>query len=156
MQNHIVLVLAGAAAHFAAGWALNCDMLLGKLGKQDKEKKSCGFHKDMRINMALQLLASVVLTIATVAAMVIFEKAQTPSMISDMLARVSGMFFEQNNMPGMMNALHTSLFIWAGFIVPTSAGEVIWCGHHWRSWAREMVCELLQLEAVAVTVALMA
>ncbi len=40
MHHHVTVVLAGAAAHYLTGWVLNCDMLLGKIWKHEKDKKS--------------------------------------------------------------------------------------------------------------------
>ncbi len=148
-MNHVTVVLAGAAAHFMTGWVLCSDMVFGKFWKQDK--KAC-LHKDMRVNLALQFAASLALSAATVAALVIFEKAQAPSMIQDLLSKATSLFLSQESMKGSMNALHTAIFIWAGFIVPTSASEVIWCGHHWKSWVAEMVAKLLELAVLAAVV----
>lgn len=150
MMNHFTVVLVGATAHFLTGWALCSDMIFGRIWKENK--KACGLHKDMRINLALQFAASLALAAATVAALVIFEKAQAPSMIEDMLSKITSLFFSKENMKGSMNALHTAIFIWAGFIVPTSASEVIWCGHHWKLWIVEMIAKLLELSVLAVVV----
>ena len=154
-HNHVVLVLAGGAAHFLTGWALNSDMLLGQFWKKDKDKaKSCGLSKDMRMNMAAQLVASVALSMATCVAIAVFEKYQAPALVSkDAMAKLFSMFFSpENATKSFMNAFHTVLFIWAGFIIPTSVGEVIWCGHNWKSWMLEMGMELAGLTAIAATV----
>jgi hypothetical protein len=155
MHNHVVLVLAGGAAHFLTGWALNSDMLFGQLWKKDKDKsKSCGFSKDMRINIAAQLVASLALSVATCVAIAVFEKYQAPAAVSkDAMAKLFSMFFSpENATKSFMNAFHTVMFIWAGFIIPTSVGEVIWCGHNWKNWMLEMGMELAGLLAIAATV----
>jgi len=153
MQHHLTVVLAGAAAHFFTGWILNCDMFLGKIWKQEKPKKDCGLSKDMRINLAAQVLASLALAIATCVAIAIFEKSQISSAGKGALEKLANMFFNQENtVKSMMNSIHTVLFIWAGFVLPISAEEVIWCGHNWKHWMLEMVSELIGLIAIAMAV----
>ena len=152
MYHHITVVLAGAAAHFMTGWILNCDMLLGKIWKSEKDKKSC-LSKDMRINLAAQALASLALAIATAVAIAIFEKSQMPSMAQGALEKLANLFFSKDHsVKNMMNSIHTVIFIWAGFIIPSSAEEVIWCGHNWKHWALEMISKLISLIAIAATV----
>lgn len=155
MHNHVVLVLAGGAAHFLTGWALNSDMLFGQLWKKDKDtSKSCGFSTDMRMNIAAQLVASMALSVATCVAIAVFEKYQAPAVVSkDAMAKLFSMFFSpEHSAKNFMNAFHTVMFIWAGFIIPTSVGEVIWCGHNWKNWMVEMGMELAGLLAIAATV----
>lgn len=154
MYNHVTIVLAGAAAHFVTGWVLNSEMLLGKIWKSEKDKKAChGLSKDMRINMAFQLLASIVLAIATCVAISIFEKSQIPTLAKNSLEKLANLFFNQDHtVKSLTNSVHTVLFIWAGFIVPSSACEVIWCGHNWKHWMLESLADLLGLVAIAATV----
>lgn len=154
MQHHITVVLAGAAAHFATGWALNSDMLLGKVWKQEKDKKACGtLSKDMRINLAAQVAASIVLAVATCAAIAVCDKAQVGAVAKTSLEKVANMFFGQEHAPkSMMHSMHTILFIWAGFLLPISAEEVIWCGKSMKHWALEAMSQLLSLAALAAAV----
>jgi Protein of unknown function (DUF1761) len=152
MHNHITIVVAGAAAHFVTGWVLNSHMLLGKVWKEEKEKKA-PFSKDMRINFAAQAVASLVLAIAVAVAISIFDKAQVASTAKTALEKLAGMFFSQEHSGrSMMNSIHTVLFIWAGFLLPVSAQEVIWCGKQVKHFALEAVMELLSLVAIAATV----
>jgi hypothetical protein len=154
IQHHITVVLAGAAAHFATGWALNSDMLLGKIWKQEKDKKACtGLSKDMRINLAAQVAASIVLAIATCVALAIFEKAQICGAVKTSLEKVASLFFNKEHaIKSMMNSMHTILFVWAGFILPISAQEVIWCGKSLKHWALESMSDLLCLMSLAAAV----
>lgn len=154
MHNQITIVLVGAAAHFLTGWVLNCDMLLGKIWKQDKDKKSCGsLSKDMRINLGAQMLASIALAIATCVAIAIFEKAQVPAVAKTALERLANLFFNQDHtVKSLMNSIHTVLFVWAGFVLPISAQEVIWCGKSVKHWMLESMSELLGLISIAVVV----
>lgn len=160
MHNHVVLVLAGGAAHFLTGWVLSSDMLLGQFWKKNKAKNkdastSCCLSKDMRINMAAQLIASMALSIATCVAIAVFEKYQAPvaAVGKDAMAKIFSMFFTQaHSTKNFMNAFHTVLFIWAGFLIPTSAGQVIWCGHSWKNWLLEIGMDLTGLLAIAGTV----
>jgi len=152
MYHHVTVVLAGAAAHFMSGWILSNDMLLGRILKDEKDKKKC-LSKDMHMNMAAQFAASLVLAIAVAVAISIFEKSQVQSMAEGALEKLANLFFSKDHsVKNMMNSVHTVLFIWAGFIVPTSAGEVIWCGHNWKNWITEMIMELIGLVAIAATV----
>lgn len=152
MHNHITLVLAGGAAHFFTGWVLSNNALLGQFFKKDGAKK-CGMSKDMNMNLAAQFAASLALSIATCIAISIFEKYQAPAVASDALSKLFSMFFKPEHAhKSFMNAMHTVLFIWAGFIIPTSVSEVIWCGHNWKGWMREMAMELIGLTAIAITV----
>lgn len=154
MHHHAVVVLAGAAAHFATGWVLNCDMFLGKIWKHEKDKKACGMlSKDMRINMACQVAASIAIAIATCIAISVFEKSQVSALGKSALEQLAGLFFGQaNGAKNFVHAAHTVLFIWAGFLLPVSAQEVIWCGHNWKHWMLESVADLLGLLAIAATV----
>ena len=154
MHHHLIVVAAGATAHFLTGWVLNCELLLGRIWKHEKDKKACGtLSKDMRINLGAQILASIALAIATCVAIAIFEKAQVPAAGRTALEKLAGLFFNQDHtVKSMMNSMRTVLFIWAGFMLPTSAGEVIWCGHNWKHWILEMMSELIGLIAIAATV----
>jgi len=153
IQNQVVLVLAGGAAHFFTGWVLNNQMLLGQFFKKDSTKK-CGLSKDMNINLAAQFTASVALSIATCVAISVFEKYQCPSVPLDTLSKLLSIFFKSEaTNTGFMKALHTIIFIWAGFIIPTSISEVIWCGHNWKNWMLEMAMELIGLSSIALTIA---
>jgi len=152
MQHHLTIVTAGAAAHFVTGWILNSDMLLGKIWKQEKDKKA-PFSKDMRINLAAQVVASIILAIATCVAIAIFEKAQVPVAGKTALEKLANLFFNQDHTSkSMMNSMHTVLFVWAGFLLPVSAQEVIWCGKELQHWALESMSEILGLMAIAATV----
>ena len=156
MQNYITLVLAGGAAHFVTGWAVNSDLLLGQFWKKDKTK-SCGLSKDMNVNLAAQFTASLALATATTVAICVFEKYQTPVVVNDAMSKLFSLFFSPEHAgKSLMNAFHTVLFIWAGFIIPTSVGEVIWCGHNWKFWMMEMGGELLGLMSIAATVVFLA
>ncbi len=152
IENQMIVVLAGAAAHFLTGWACS-KLLLRKFWKDDKEKaKSCGLHQDMKINIALQLIASLALAAATCAAICAFKQNQSMSMLENILASISGLFFNQNNSQNMMHAVHSVMFIWVGFIVPTSVSEVIWCGHNWKNWMMEMASQLIELVVLAMVI----
>lgn len=157
IDHNITVVLAGASAHFLTGWVLNCDMLLGKLWKKEKKSKYSGLSKDIRVNLAAQFLVSIALTVATCVAITICKKTQGPTIGEDVLERLTDLFFNQENtMKSMANSIRIVLFIWAGFIVPSSIGEVIWCGHDFKAWAIEMVCDFLGLAAIAATVTYLA
>ncbi len=152
MQHHLTVVAAGAAAHFVTGWVLNSDMLLGKIWKQEKDKKA-PLSKDMRINLAAQVVASIVLAIATCVAIAIFEKAQVPAAGKTALEKLANLFFNQDHtVKSMMNSIHTVLFVWAGFLLPVSAQEVVWCRKELKHWALESMSDLLGLMAIAATV----
>lgn len=152
MYHHFTVVLAGAAAHFVSGWILSNDMLLGRILKSEKNKKNC-LSKDMHINIGAQFAASLALAIAVAVAISIFEKSQIQSMAEGALEKLANLFFSKDHsVKNMMNSIHTVMFIWAGFIIPTSAGTVIWCGHNWKNWIIEMVMELVGLIAIAATV----
>ena len=139
MQHQVTIVLAGAAAHFMTGWVLNSDMVLGKIWKQEKDKKAAGnLSKDMRVNLVAQFAASIALAIATCVAIAIFEKSQVPMSAKSALEQLANMFFNQDHsVKSMMNSMRTVLFIWAGFLLPISAEEVIWCGKSMKHWALE-------------------
>ncbi|MGZ6254701.1 MAG: DUF1761 domain-containing protein [Candidatus Chromulinivorax sp.] len=156
MAHHFIVVLAGGAAHFFSGWFLNSNLVLGKIWKEEKEKNKdakCVLSKDMRINIAAQIVASVALSIATCIAISIFEKSQMPIASKNLLEQIAGLFFGQaQNSKNMMSAIHAVLFIWAGFILPISAEEVIWCNHNWKHWILERSANLISLIAIAATV----
>lgn len=158
MQHHFMVVAAGAATHFAAGWILNSDMLLGKLWKKEKDKKGChGFSKDMRINLGAQAVASLVLSIATCVAISLFAKSQSPMLASSALEKIAGMFFSQEHaIKNMMHSMYTVLFVWAGFMLPMSGQEVIWCGKDLRHWMLESASDVLCLMALAAMVTYLA
>ena len=150
MHNHITIVAAGAAAHFVTGWVLSSHILLGKIRK---EEKKAHLSKDMHINLAAQALVSLILAIAVAVAISIFDKAQVASAAKTALEKLAGMFFGQEHSGrSMMNSIHTVLFIWAGFLLPVSAQEVIWCGKEVKHFALDAVMELLGLVAIAATV----
>ena len=150
MEHHFTIVAAGAAAHFVTGWVLNSDLLLGKIWKQEKKAH---LSKDMRINLAAQLVVSIVLAIATCIAIAIFEKSQVPAAGKTALDKLANLFFNQDHTSkSMMNSMHTVLFVWAGFLLPASAHEVIWCGKELQHWALESMSEILCLMAIAATV----
>jgi len=153
MYHNVLVVAAGAVAHFATGWALYSNKAFGKLWKHDKARaKFCTPGKDVRINMAVQFGASLALSIATCAAIFIFSKSQS-SITSDLVVKISNWMFNQKEaVEAVKNPFYTVLFIWGGFILPTAAGEVIWCDHNWKNWTMEMICELLGLLAIAATV----
>jgi len=152
MHHHITVVLAGAAAHFATGWALNSEMLLGKFFKKNKAKP-VAMHKDMRVNLAAQLVASIALSVATCVVICMISKTATPTTATDALSRFASMFFNQASSPkNLMCSLRTIIFIWAGFIVPSSACEVIWCGHNLKNWLVEMGMDLAGLIAITLTI----
>ena len=154
MHHHLVVVAAGAAAHFVTGWVLNCELLLGKIWKHEKDKKACGtLSKDMRVNLAAQIVASIALAIGVSVAIAIFNKAQVPAAGTTALEKLANLFFNQDHTTkSMMNSMYTVLFVWAGFILPNCASEVIWCGHNWRHWLLEQAADLLGLMAIAATV----
>ncbi len=154
MLHHVTVALAGAAAHYMTGWVLNSDALLGKIWKHEKDKKACGnLSKDMRVNLALQAFASLVLSVGVCVAIAIFEKSQLSMVSKSVLEQMAHMFFNANNHArSMMHSMYIVVFIWAGFILPFSAEEVIWCGHNWKHWALESVKHLLGLMAIAATV----
>lgn len=154
MHNHITIVLAGAAAHFATGWILNCDMLLGKIWKSEKDKKNCHLaSKDMRINLGVQLAISVVLSIATCVAIAIFEKSQMPVHAQTALEKLANLFFNQSHAEkSLTNSLYPVVFVWAGFVFPISAQEVIWCGKNLKHWVLESMSDLASLMALAAAV----
>lgn len=154
MLHHISVALAGAAAHYMTGWALNSDMLLGKIWKHEADKKACGnLSKDMRVNLGLQAVASLILSVGVCVAIAIFEKAQLSMASKSALEKLAHIFFnDNNNARSMMNSMYIVVFIWAGFILPFSAEEVIWCGHNWKHWALESIKHLICLVAVAATV----
>jgi len=157
MMNHVTVILAGAAAHFATGWVLNCDMLLGKIWKAEKDKKASCLSKDMRVNLAAQALISIVLAIAVSVAITIFEKSQVPAIGKGALEKLASLFFNQDHtLHNLMNSIHSVLFIWAGFILPVSAEDVIWCGHNVKHWILEMLSELCGLIAIAAVVTYLA
>lgn len=155
MHHHFTVVLAGAAAHFLTGWVLNCDMFLGKIWKHEKhekEGKNCS-KKDMRISIAAQIIVSIALAIATSVAIAIFEKSQIPSMAQSALEKLASLFFNKSTTTkDFMDSIRIVMFIWAGFIIPTSIEDVIWCSSNWKHWALEMLSELLGLIAIALTV----
>ncbi len=154
MQHHLMVVAAGAATHFAAGWILNSDMLLGKIWKQGKEKKAChGFSKDMRINLGAQAAASIVLSIATCVAISLFAKSQSPMLAKGALEQLAAMFFNQEHaIKNMMHSMYTVMFIWVGFILPLSGQEVIWCGKDLKHWMLESASDVACLMALAAMV----
>lgn len=154
MMNQVSIVLAGASAYFLTGWALNSQMLLGKLWKDEKDKKACGSSsKDMHFNLGAEVLVSLVLAIATCVAISIFEKTQVPVAAKSALEKLSQMFFNQDNSSkSMLHSMYTILFIWVGFILPVSVEEVIWCGHKWKHWILQMISKLIGLMAIAATV----
>lgn len=154
MHNQVTIVLVGAAAHFVTGWVLNSDMLLGKIWKQEKDKKSGGsLSKDMRVNLGAQMLASIALAIATCVAIAIFEKSQVPNLAKTALERLANLFFNQDHTArNLMNSVRTVLFVWAGFVLPMSAQEVIWCGKSLKHWMLESMSDLLGLVAIAAVV----
>ena len=154
MLHHVSVALAGAAAHYVTGWALNSEMLLGKIWKHEADKKACGnLSKDMRVNLALQAVASLMLSVGVCVAIAIFEKAQLSMVSKSALEKLAGIFFnEGNNARSMMNSMYIVLFVWAGFVLPFSAEEVIWCGHDWKHWALESAKHLISLAAIAATV----
>lgn len=156
IQNHLVLVLAGGAAHFLTGWVFTSEMFLGQYWKKEKNKdKQAHLSNDMRINMAAQLAASIALSMATCVAICVFEKYQAPVTVAgkQTIAKFFSMFITKAHASkSFMNAFQTAMFIWAGFIIPTSVGEVIWCGHSWKNWVLEMGMELTGLMAIAATV----
>ena len=155
IENQMIVIAAGAVAHFFAGWACS-KLLLRKFWENNKEKtNACGLHQDMKVNIALQLIASLALAAATCAAICVFQKNQSMSMLENMLASISGLFFNQSSSQNMMHAVHSVMFIWAGFIVPTSASEVIWCGHNWKNWMLEMVAQLIELIVLAVVIVIL-
>lgn len=154
MHHHVTVVLAGATAHFMTGWILNSPILLGRIWKHEQNNKACGnASADMKINVALQIVASIGLAVATCIAIALFEKAQSPIAAKNAMEKLAHLFFNQDHsVKNFMNAFHTVLFIWAGFILPISAEEVIWCGHHWKHWALESLSHLIGLVAIAATV----
>lgn len=154
MLHHATVALAGAAAHYMTGWALNSELVLGKLWKHEKDQKACGnLSKDMRVNLALQAFASLVLSVGVCVAIAIFEKAQLSMVSKSALEQLAHLFFSSNQqVKSMMHSMHVVLFIWAGFILPFSAEEVIWCGHNWKHWMLESVKHLISLSAIAITV----
>ena len=154
MHHHITVVLAGAAAHYLTGWVLNSDMLLGKIWKHEKDKKACGMlSKDIRVNLGVQALASIALAIAVCVAIAIFEKSQVPVAAKGALEKLANLFFNQDHtVKSMLNSMYTVMFIWAGFVIPLSAEEVIWCGHNWKHWMLESASQLLGLIAIAAVV----
>ena len=154
IPNHITLVLAGGAAHFFTGWVLNSDMLLGQVWKSKDAAKKCGLSKNMNVNLAAQFAASLALSAATCVAICVFEKHQASGLTQDAMSRLHSLFFSPEHAgKSLMQALHTVTFIWAGFIIPTSVGEVIWCGHNWKMWMIEMGMELAGLISIAATIA---
>ncbi|MDP3788746.1 MAG: DUF1761 family protein [Candidatus Chromulinivorax sp.] len=159
MQHHLMVVAAGAATHFAAGWILNSDMLLGKIWKKEsKDKKAChGFSKDMRINLGAQAVASVVLAVATCVAISLFAKSQSPMLAKGALEKIAGMFFSQEHaIKNMMHSMYTVLFVWAGFVLPMSGQEVIWCGKDLKHWMLESASDVVCLMALAAMVTYLA
>ncbi len=157
IPNHVTLVLAGGAAHFFTGWVLNCDMLLGKVWKSKDAAKKCGLSKNMNVNLAAQFAASLALSAATCVAICVFEKHQVSGIAQDALSKVYSLFFSPEHVgKSFEHAFKTILFIWAGFIIPTSVGEVIWCGHNWKMWMMEMGSELVGLLAIATTIVFLA
>ncbi len=154
MLHHLTVALAGAAAHYMTGWALNSELVLGKLWKHEKDQKACGnLSQDMRVNLALQAFASLVLSVGVCVAIAIFEKAQLSMVSKSALEQLAHVFFSSNQqVKSMMHSMHVVLFIWAGFILPFSAEEVIWCGHNWKHWMLESVKHLISLSAIAITV----
>jgi len=157
MDHNITVILAGASAHFLTGWFLNCNMFISKLSKKEKKSKSCGLGKGVGINIAAQFLVSIALTVATCVAITMCQKAQGPTIGEDVLERLTSLFFnEETSMQGMIDSMRTVSFIWAGFIIPSSIGEVIWCGHDLKSWMLEMACDFLGLAAIAATVTFLA
>jgi len=151
MENHVALILAGGTAHFVTGWIFNCNMLLGQFWKKEIVKKP-GLSKDVHVNLGVKFAASIALSIATCVAITVFEKYQAPVPHNAMSKLFSLFFNPEHAGKNFMYAFHTILFIWAGFIVPTSIGEVLWCGHNWKIWMIEMAGELLGLLAIAATV----
>ncbi len=152
MEHHVTIVLAGAAAHFVTGWVLNSEMLLGKVWKHDK-KGVAHFSKDMRVNLGVQFAASIILAIATCVAIAIFEKAQVPVAGKTALEKLANLFFSQDHTSkSMLNSIYTILFIWAGFLLPVSAQEVVWCGKELKHFLLESMSDLLGLMAIAAVV----
>ena len=154
MHHHLTVVLAGTAAHFLTGWLINSDLLLGKIWKNEKEQTNCKTgEKDMRLNIACQFFASMMIAIATCVAIAVFEKAQGPLVAKNALEKLAHLFFNQEHpVKNLMHAIHTVLFIWAGFLLPISAQEVIWCNKSVKHWGLELMAELISLIAIAVTV----
>lgn len=152
MHHHFTVVLAGATAHFITGWVLSCDMFLGKIWKNEKDKKSC-LTKNIYIKVGVQALVSIALAIATCIAITVFEKYQITASAQGALDKLASLFLQKNNTSkDVMNALHSVLFIWAGFIIPTSVQEIIWCGEDWKHLGIQMISQLMSLIAIAVTV----
>lgn len=154
MHHHVTIVLAGAAAHFFTGWLVSLDLILGKVWKEEKDKKLCNnVHKDMRVRLGLQAIVSIVLAIATCVAIAIFEKSQASVASKSGLEKLAHLFFNHDHaVKSIMSSIHTVLFVWAGFILPISVERVIWCGHNWKYWLLEMSKELVCLVAIAATV----
>jgi len=152
MHHHVTVVLAGAIAHFASGWILNCDMLFGKLWQKDK-KEQVECHKNMYEKMAFQFVASLALSLAVCIAIYMMNKAHNAAATQNALSKLASIFFEQGQAPkSLLTSLRVVFFIWAGFIIPTSAGEVIWCAHSLKNWALELSMELVGLVAIAAVV----
>jgi hypothetical protein len=156
LYHHISIVLAGAFAHFMTGWILNCNPLFSQFLHHDK-KVHQGLSADLKINMLIQFLVSIALSLATCIAIYIFEQAHISVAPENIIEKFTQLFFHvDQTKKSMINSLYTVLFIWAGFILPSSFENVIWGGYSVRKWITDLSMEFIGLLAIATTVTYLA
>lgn len=157
LHHHFTVVVAGAVAHYVAGWILYSDKALGRLFKDGKDKKCCNATgKELRFDMVAHFVVAIFLSLATCVAITIFDKAQVSLEGKTALEKLATLFFsEEEKTKTVLNSIYTVLLIWGGFILPTSTIKVIWCGHDWKNLIVHSIKELLSLIAIAVTVTLL-
>lgn len=155
LGGHTATVLTAAGAHFFMGWLWYSEYLFGPMWKK-MGGKCTGFSKDMRVNLALSFASSLLLAVAAVIAISIFEKTQTSIYSQEGLSKLFSWFLDDsaaNNT--MLGSMKTIAFLWAGLSVPLSAKAVIWSAKPWRRWLLEQAGCLASLLALAGAVAAM-
>ncbi len=149
-------ILAASAANMAVGMLWYSDYAFGPLWRKLK-KEGNGEYKDLYQRLALQAVASVMVTTALYIAIMTFQKTQMTYAHEAFTNVFSWFLADKANTTELIASMKTVGFIWLGFVVPGALACHAWSTPmSWEKFGIKVGCKLAQFLAVAAVLASLA
>lgn len=143
-------IIAGAAADMIVGMALYSDYTFGPLWTKVTGKK-CTHSKDMPLRLAVQAVASLMVSSAAYVAILTFKKTEV-SYSQEMLTKIYSWFLKDVNMvhTDLMSSMKIAGFLWLGLMVPSILSKTVWdTTINWQKFALMSAFKLVHILAIA-------
>lgn len=149
-------ILAAAAANMAVGMLWYSDYAFGPMWRKLKKEGNVEY-KDLYQRLALQAVASVMVTSALYIAIMTFQKTQMIYAYEHFTNIFSWFLRDKQNTTELIASMKTVAFIWLGFVVPGGLSCLAWSTPmSWVKFGIKTGCKLAQFLAVAAVLATLA